>query len=117
MTLINKTDLHDHMARKLDESARDEYNVLAGNNDYYSYKNDVDYQGNTDKNSTTNESLVTNETNYYDQYYHDSYSDDTKFDSAWNDFIHYRAAQKELKNDPRSEDIKKFMILFHNVSR
>nr|XP_022345432.1 degenerin mec-10-like [Crassostrea virginica] len=117
MTLINKTGLHDHMARKLDESARDEYNVLAGYNDYYSYKNNVDYQGHTDKNSTINESLVTNETNYYDQYYHDSYSDDTKFDSAWNDFIHYRAAQKELKNDPRSEDIKQFMILFHNVSR
>ena len=138
MKHIKGTELYNFVMNKFsfDASSNSIYGSEFDNNDYnldpndYQYKNDLYLDDYVPSSGSVNESLVTNvNTNahdndyaYFDSFsdYHDMFSDDvaeTDLLNALDDFINFVSRQRALQDDPRSEEVKRFMVLFQNETK
>ena len=138
MKHIKGTELYNFVMNKFsfDASSNSIYGSEFDNNDYnldpndYQYKNDLYLDDYVPSSGSVNESLVTNvNTNahdndyaYFDSFsdYHDMFSDDVEESdllNALDDFINFVSRQRALQDDPRSEEVKRFMVLFQNETK
>nr|XP_022336516.1 degenerin mec-10-like [Crassostrea virginica] len=138
MKHIKGTELYNFVMNKFsfDASSNSIYGSEFDNNDYnldpndYQYKNDLYLDDYVPSSGSVNESLVKNvNTNAHDNDfayfysfsdYHDMFSDDVEESDLLNaleDFINFLSRQKALQDDPRSEEVKRFMVLFQNETK
>lgn len=116
MKLINETKLYEH--------------IKGDSNEYYADDEMFDPMENHMNNKSNNEEQNNTDFYYNDYFYFFDFwyyfidydtnlnEDDVSNDqSFFNQFVTHENAQRELKNDPRSEGVKVFKNLFQNMSK
>lgn len=125
MNLIQGTDLYYQILRiRNPNDNSDMFTNFTGNNDVFgnNYLYNENFNGNTDLygNNIYDQSATGGESNTNDALKHtyDDYGVNFQDDlSLLAKFLEYVNSQISWKNDPRSEDVKRFKILFQNVSK
>lgn len=124
MNLIQGTDLYYQILRIRNPNDNlDMFTNFSGNNDVFgNYLYNENFNGNTDLygNNIYDQSATGGESNTNDALKHtyDDYGVNFQDDlSLLAKFLEYVNSQISWKNDPRSEDVKRFKILFQNVSK
>lgn len=125
MNLIQGTDLYYQILRIRNPNDNlDMFKNFSGNNDVFgnNYLYNENLNGNTDLygNNIYDQSATGGESNTNDALKHtyDDYGVNLQDDlSLLAKFLEYVNSQISWKNDPRSEDVKRFKILFQNVSK
>lgn len=124
MNLIQGTDLYYQILRIRNPNDNlDMFTNFSGNNDVFgNYLYNENFNGSTDLygNNIYDQSATGGESNTNDALKHtyDDYGVNFQDDlSLLAKFLEYVNSQISWKNDPRSEDVKRFKILFQNVSK
>lgn len=125
MNLIQGTDLYYQILRIRNPNDNlDMFTNFSGNNDVFgnNYLYNENFNGSTDLygNNIYDQSATGGESNTNDALKHtyDDYGVKLQDDlSLLTKFLEYVNSQISWKNDPRSEDVKRFKILFQNVSK